>query len=234
INIIKYSMDNNNQNLGDKVVSDIQKDFTIVGKTRVHSWYAWAIVGIVFGMAMAIVYVANRSGQFSASHAEEPGLPIGAVDPNTGIGMEQPLKIEGVTSAQMIDNYNQKYGLGTVMSAPATAVIEADGTRALNFPSPKIYPINSKNLQSVKDIISQSVQMLPKMIELTLADANGANQVNTLIIGPRVPITDSGPWVNPLPGTTGTIGGTPDPNPQECKCEFTKYVLSCTGDPESS
>lgn len=57
-------MDNN---LADKVVADIQRDFRIVGSSRVHGWYAWAIVGIVFGMALGMVYVANRSGQFIVS-----------------------------------------------------------------------------------------------------------------------------------------------------------------------
>ena len=59
------------QRLGEKVVSDIQKDFKLVGAQRVHSWYAWAIVGIVFGMALGIVYVANRSAQFDSSQAAE-------------------------------------------------------------------------------------------------------------------------------------------------------------------
>jgi hypothetical protein len=53
----------------EKVVGDLQKDFKIVGSHRVHSWYAWAIVGIVFGMALGIVYVANRSGQIENSDA---------------------------------------------------------------------------------------------------------------------------------------------------------------------
>ncbi len=60
----------NKHNLGEKTVADIKKDFTIVGRHRVHSWYAWAIVGIVFGMALGIIYVANQSAQFSASQAE--------------------------------------------------------------------------------------------------------------------------------------------------------------------
>lgn len=64
--ILKH-MDNNK--LADSVVKDIHKDFLIVGKHRVHSWYAWAMVGIVFGMALGIVYVANRSAQFNAGQA---------------------------------------------------------------------------------------------------------------------------------------------------------------------
>lgn len=70
----------------DEAVSGLAKDFTIVGRHRVHSWYAWAIVGIVFGMALGIIYVANRSAQFDSSQAatmlskrtsvpERPSLP---------------------------------------------------------------------------------------------------------------------------------------------------------------
>lgn len=62
------------QNTNSKVnaaVADIHKDFVVVGKHRVHSWYAWAIVGIVFGMALGIVYVANRSGQVTPSDAAQ-------------------------------------------------------------------------------------------------------------------------------------------------------------------
>ena len=47
----------------------LQKDFKVVGSSRVHAWYAWAIVGIVFGMALGIVYVANRSTQFVSTQA---------------------------------------------------------------------------------------------------------------------------------------------------------------------
>lgn len=60
---------NNNNNLGDKVVADLQKDFVAVGKHHVHGWYAWAIVGIVLGMAVGILYVANQNAQFNASNA---------------------------------------------------------------------------------------------------------------------------------------------------------------------
>lgn len=61
--------------VADKVVSNIQSDFKIVGKSRVHAWYAWAIVGIVLGMALAIVYVANRSLRFDPTRADD-GIDI--------------------------------------------------------------------------------------------------------------------------------------------------------------
>jgi len=63
------SDEHKHEGAAEQVVHSLKKEFTIVGKHRVHSWYAWAIVGIVFGMALAIVYVANRSVQFSPSFA---------------------------------------------------------------------------------------------------------------------------------------------------------------------
>ena len=53
----------------DEVVAGLQKDFKIVGSHRVHSWYAWAIVGVVFGMALGIMYISSRSAQLMASQA---------------------------------------------------------------------------------------------------------------------------------------------------------------------
>lgn len=53
----------------ENVVQGIKQGFTVVGNHRVHSWYAWAIVGIMFGMALGVTYVANRSGDFVQSEA---------------------------------------------------------------------------------------------------------------------------------------------------------------------
>ena len=67
----------------EKVITDLQNDFKIVGTHRVHSWYAWAIVGIVLGMAIGIIYVANRSGNFSASKAStNPAPQISQINQN--------------------------------------------------------------------------------------------------------------------------------------------------------
>lgn len=60
----------NPDQLANAVVGDIHKEFVVVGKQRVHSWYAWAIVGIVLGMFLGILYVANRSLQFDPTRAD--------------------------------------------------------------------------------------------------------------------------------------------------------------------
>ncbi len=68
------------------VVHGIQQDFKIVGSRRVHSWYAWAVVGIVFGMALGVVYVANNSGAFVASKAAEVKVTVlGPADMAAGL-----------------------------------------------------------------------------------------------------------------------------------------------------
>jgi hypothetical protein len=59
----------NQSGIAEKVVSSLSKDFKIVGTQRVHPWFAWAIVGVVFGMALGVVYVSNQSGQFGQSQA---------------------------------------------------------------------------------------------------------------------------------------------------------------------
>jgi len=53
----------------DKVVKDITSNFVVRGNHHVHGWYAYAIIGVVFGMSLMVVYVANRNGQFDASQA---------------------------------------------------------------------------------------------------------------------------------------------------------------------
>jgi hypothetical protein len=53
----------------DRLMSSLSKDFTVVGQHRIHAWYAWAIIGIIVGMFIGLVYVANRSLQFNTGEA---------------------------------------------------------------------------------------------------------------------------------------------------------------------
>ncbi len=59
----------NGQASADKVVAGLQRDFKIVGTHRVHSWYAWGIIGIVFGMALGVIYIANQTTGFVSTQA---------------------------------------------------------------------------------------------------------------------------------------------------------------------
>lgn len=57
----------------EKVVDDLKKDFKVVGSGRIHSWYTWAIIGIILGALVGITYVANRSGKIQESDASTKG-----------------------------------------------------------------------------------------------------------------------------------------------------------------
>jgi len=39
----------------------LQKEYVLIGKTRVKSWKAWLIIGIVTGVVGAVIFVASRS-----------------------------------------------------------------------------------------------------------------------------------------------------------------------------
>ncbi len=95
-------------NVGDKVVSSLQRDFKIVGTSRIHGWYAWAIVGIVFGMAIGIVYVANRSATFTSSQAAAP-RPVSRITVPDTAGM-YPTNFSGLGSdlAPSLSNNSNK------------------------------------------------------------------------------------------------------------------------------
>lgn len=53
----------------EKTLETLKKDFIVVGKTRVRSWHAWLIIGLCAGILAGILFVANRSGEFSAGEA---------------------------------------------------------------------------------------------------------------------------------------------------------------------
>lgn len=98
----------------DKVVGDIQKDFKIVGTHRVHSWYAWAIVGIVFGMALGIVYVANRSVQVQESDAAK--MPASTFSLKSNSAGELPKDV-----VTLINKHEKEYGaIGRVTIQPVS------------------------------------------------------------------------------------------------------------------
>jgi hypothetical protein len=112
-------MENNDSNQKvDSLLSSLSKDFAVVGRHRVHGWYAWAIVGVVFGMALAIVYVANRSGRFIESSADEgkivyacPSKNESTLDP---IGVVYPLPYSDVPAAHIVSANDLRAIIGNV------------------------------------------------------------------------------------------------------------------------
>jgi hypothetical protein len=129
-------------NVGGKVLNDLQKDFKVVGKTRIHGWYAWAIVGIVAGMLIAMVYVANRSGQFSSSNAQiEPfgemilpgqNEPLGTIDPRVA-------NIELTPLGQKIMQARAEGELRDVIVEGGAFARTNEGDDLINFDSRDVY-----------------------------------------------------------------------------------------------
>ncbi|TSC79994.1 MAG: hypothetical protein G01um101429_306 [Parcubacteria group bacterium Gr01-1014_29] len=69
--------DNKNQNLANRytehVLATFNKEYVVVGKTRVRSWHAWLIIGLAVGITSGVALVANRSGEFDYAGATESG-----------------------------------------------------------------------------------------------------------------------------------------------------------------
>ena len=66
----RHSPDTRNDGSVERTLGSIGSDFIVIGKRRVHSWYAWIVIGIAVGITVAVILVADRSGEFSPSEAE--------------------------------------------------------------------------------------------------------------------------------------------------------------------
>src|SRR3989344_1192148 len=65
----------NKKNSVENALKSLKKEFVVVGKTRIRSWDAWLVVGFLAGAVLALILVANRSGEFDLSRADStPGL----------------------------------------------------------------------------------------------------------------------------------------------------------------
>lgn len=67
--------------LADKLFTAIQKEYVVVGKTRVRAWHGWLLIGIAAGVAVGIILVANRSGEVEQGRADETGVEVGTARP---------------------------------------------------------------------------------------------------------------------------------------------------------
>src|SRR3989344_5578210 len=73
----------------DRFLQALQQDYVLVGKTRVHSWHAWVIIGACVGFFIALVLVANRSGELEPSRAAITGqVAAYAFDEGSGTTIE--------------------------------------------------------------------------------------------------------------------------------------------------
>ncbi|MDO8600091.1 MAG: Ig-like domain-containing protein [bacterium] len=57
--------------LVERAFQALTKEYTLVGRTHVRVWQAWLLGGIAVGMVTGILFVANRSGRFELSRAEQ-------------------------------------------------------------------------------------------------------------------------------------------------------------------
>jgi len=60
--------------LAESALRSLNREFVVVGKTRVHSWTAWLLIGLAAGALGMILFIANRSGEFEPSSADAPNL----------------------------------------------------------------------------------------------------------------------------------------------------------------
>ena len=64
-------MDADKEKLAEEGIKTLQKEFFILGKTRVKAWQAWLMIGILAGVVAGSVFIANRSGEVELSKAVE-------------------------------------------------------------------------------------------------------------------------------------------------------------------
>ncbi len=66
-----------------KIFNLLQKDYVIIGKTRVKSWHGWLVMGILVGIAMGVVFIANRSLKFEDTYAADISLSTALITLST-------------------------------------------------------------------------------------------------------------------------------------------------------
>ena len=62
-------MNKNQEKMTEKAFAALNRDFLVLGHTRVSSWHAWLVIGLAAGVAAGTILVANRSGEFESSLA---------------------------------------------------------------------------------------------------------------------------------------------------------------------
>ena len=88
----------------ERALAAFQKEYVVVGKTRVRAWRAWLLIGVAVGVVAGIFYIANRSGEVDTSEAK--------VRRNT----VSPLASSGNLPAGVYDGYLPEHTLNKVVS----------------------------------------------------------------------------------------------------------------------
>ena len=53
----------------EKALDAIKKEFVVVKKDKIRPWEAWLVLGVIAGVAIGVLYVANPQGKFEVSKA---------------------------------------------------------------------------------------------------------------------------------------------------------------------
>lgn len=210
----------NNNDLRDKavesVVGGLKTDFKIVGSHRVHSWYAWAIIGIVFGMALGVVYVANRSNSFTTTEAAKlrENRPVSESQPS-GI----PVGIRGTKVGLLLSAFERRNGEIQEASFESGSLgsFSDTGEMAVNLAEKNLIRLNSIN--SSEGFIStlQSHLMSANPFRIEVKAAGGAS-ASYLVFGRNVPWSQS--FMQGIPANPDSL--TTD---RLCECVVKKSVV---------
>jgi len=57
-----------------KALSNLGKNYLIIGRGQVVSWKAWLVIGLAAGISLGVIFVANRSARFERGEAATPRL----------------------------------------------------------------------------------------------------------------------------------------------------------------
>jgi hypothetical protein len=201
-------------NIAEKVVGDISKDFTVVGKHRIHGWYAWAIVGIVFGMALGIVYVANQNGEFSDSEAAvrkaQQVAPVGS-----------RLAATGDSYPRLAELIREKTTQPTNVKIEKSFVNEVNGEKFLQFsPIATMLVAGTASQAKVVGRLTTLINNLRVPLELTFTTKTGIEE--------RILIYTTAMSSVYQPYTTDVVA---DQKKGVCNCTFAatfKYVIKCS------
>ena len=57
------------ENSIDKVLKSLNKEYIIIGKNRINSWYAWLVIGLMVGIVSGVIFL-----NYQKSNLEYAGL----------------------------------------------------------------------------------------------------------------------------------------------------------------
>lgn len=77
-----------------KALAGLSKNFIMIGRRNVIAWKAWLVIGLVAGISLGVMIVANRSGKVDIGRAE-----IGKNVPGKSVPVDQILSVRNLRGA---------------------------------------------------------------------------------------------------------------------------------------